>query len=120
MGLNEIEMEVTNELLAAYAEGNVSDAERKAVREYLIKNPDELEAVLLLMDKDLELTPTDKPLADNIEATSNLESITDMCYSTAAFAPYSKPKSISRQLKPKLKKSSFKDRLNDLLDEMNL
>lgn len=113
-------MEVTNELLAAYAEGNVSDAERKAVREYLIKNPDELEAVLLLMDKDLELTPTDKQLADNYEATSKLESITDICYSTAAFVPNSKPKSISRQLKPKLKKSVFKDRLNDLLDEMNM
>lgn len=48
-------MEITNELLAAYAEGNVSDSERNEVRQYLIDHPDELETVMMMMDKDLDI-----------------------------------------------------------------
>lgn len=43
-------MEITNELLAAYAEGKVSHDERMAVRDYLMQNPDDLETVMLMMD----------------------------------------------------------------------
>ena len=48
-------MEITNELLAAYAEGNVSESERKAVRQYLIDNPDELENIMMMMDEDYDI-----------------------------------------------------------------
>ena len=48
-------MEITNELLAAYAEGNVSESERKAVRQYLTDNPEELESVMMMMDKDYDI-----------------------------------------------------------------
>ena len=48
-------MEITNELLAAYAAGNVSDFERKAVRQYLIDNPDELETMMVMMDEDYDI-----------------------------------------------------------------
>lgn len=48
-------MEITNELLAAYAEGNVSELERESVRQYLIDNPDELESVLIMMDEDYDI-----------------------------------------------------------------
>ena len=41
-------MEITNELLAAYAEGNVSKFERDAVRQYLVDNPDELETIMIM------------------------------------------------------------------------
>ena len=54
-------MEITNELLAAYAEGNVSDSERKAVRQYLIDNPEELESVLIMMDDDFDIQLDDMP-----------------------------------------------------------
>ena len=48
-------MEITNELLAAYAEGNVSESERKAVRQYLTDNPEELETVMIMMDDDYDI-----------------------------------------------------------------
>ena len=45
-------MEITNELLAAYAEGNVTPEERKQVRQYLTEHPSQLESVMLMMDSD--------------------------------------------------------------------
>lgn len=50
-------MKITDELLASYAEGNVSLQERKAVRQYLMDNPDRLESVLMMMDDNYEITP---------------------------------------------------------------
>lgn len=48
-------MEITIELLAAYAEGNVSESERTAVRQYLMEHPDQLETVMMIMDKDCDI-----------------------------------------------------------------
>ena len=45
-------MEITKDLLAAYAKGNVSESERNAVRQYLTDNPKELESVMMMMDED--------------------------------------------------------------------
>lgn len=45
-------MEITNELLAAYAEGNVTPEERSAIREYLTEHPSQLESVMMMMDED--------------------------------------------------------------------
>lgn len=45
-------MEITNELLAAYVEGNISLEERKEIRKYLTEHPSQLESVMLMMDKD--------------------------------------------------------------------
>lgn len=44
------DMEITNELLAAYAEGNVSRKEREAVSQYLAANPDKMESVMFAME----------------------------------------------------------------------
>jgi len=44
------DMIVTTELLAAYAEGNVSNLEREAVRKYLAANPDVIPSVLFAME----------------------------------------------------------------------
>lgn len=49
-------MNITNELLAAYAEGNVSQEERLAVRQYLTENPQEWDSMLMMMDKDYDIT----------------------------------------------------------------
>jgi hypothetical protein len=54
-------MEITNELLAAYAEGNVSESERKAVRQYLIDHPEELESIMIMMDEDFDIQLDDMP-----------------------------------------------------------
>ena len=48
-------MEITNELLAAYAEGKVSESERDAVRQYLATHPEQLETVMIMMDEDLDI-----------------------------------------------------------------
>lgn len=49
-------MEITNELLAAYAKGNVSEEERLAVRGHLTKNPADMQTVFEVLDvyQDLE------------------------------------------------------------------
>ena len=43
-------MEITNELLAAYAKGNVSEEERLAVRGHLAKNPADMQTVFEALD----------------------------------------------------------------------
>ena len=53
-------MEITNQLLAAYAEGNVSNEERNTVRQYLTEHPGQLETVMMMMDEDYELEVDDE------------------------------------------------------------
>lgn len=48
-------MNISDELLAAYAQGNVTPQERDTVRQYLMRHPDELETVMMAMDEDYEL-----------------------------------------------------------------
>ena len=53
-------MDITNELLAAYAEGNVSESERKSVRQYLADHPEQMESVMIMMDEDFDIQLQDK------------------------------------------------------------
>ena len=48
-------MEITKELLAAYAKGNVSEPERIAVRLYLTDHPEQLDTVMKMMDEDYDI-----------------------------------------------------------------
>lgn len=48
-------MKITNELLSAYAEGNVSGEERLAVRRYFAENPQEWDSILMMMDEDYDI-----------------------------------------------------------------
>lgn len=61
-------MNITNELLAAYAEGNVSQEERLAVRQYLTENPQEWDSMLMMMDEDYDLT-----LDDNVQPSEPID-----------------------------------------------
>lgn len=54
------EINISDELLAAYAEGNVSNDERMAVRQYLMDNPSELESVMMMMDEDYDIVLDDE------------------------------------------------------------
>lgn len=48
-------MIISNELLAAYAAGNVTNDERDAVRQYLVDNPQEWETIVMMMDDDYDI-----------------------------------------------------------------
>lgn len=48
-------MEITNDILAAYVEGNVSDSDREEIRQYLADNPEQLETVMIMMDEDYDI-----------------------------------------------------------------
>lgn len=52
-------MNITNELLAAYADGNVSQEEREIVRQYLTANPDMMESVIFAMSDEEECKTKD-------------------------------------------------------------
>lgn len=69
-------MEITNDLLAAYAAGKTSELERKAVRQYLLDNPAELETVMMMMDEDYDLQLEDStPFCFDQELDTMLDDI---------------------------------------------
>lgn len=70
-------MNITNELLAAYAEGNVSDEERLAVRHYLTENPQEWDSMLMMMDDDYDITLDDEdiPSLNTAKLDNNLREL---------------------------------------------
>ena len=124
-------MKISNELLAAYAEGNVSNEERKQVRQYLSENPAELESVMMMMDEDYELDPytdEDTSLEFNIGnmAHVNKDSFSDIALSAAAFAPACSMendvmlKASNIETPGHADKPSFSSQLGNLLDELGL
>lgn len=120
-----LKMEITDELLAAYAEGNLTEPERNAVRQYLTENPEQLETVMMLMDKDSELCLEDGEsgeekafLAESAGALAGAASLGGVLFSAAAFAPCTKM--IKKSKPPKLVKSGFNKRLDGLLDDLDL
>lgn len=78
-------MDITNEQLAAYAEGNVSEEERMDVRQYLTENPQEWDSVLMMMDEDYDLTLDDEEIAslNTSELDHNLGELLDELSSPA-------------------------------------
>lgn len=114
-------MEITNELLAAYAEGNVSKEERDAVRQYLTEHPEELESVLMMMDDyyDLDIEDNQEEPDNTIQMVAK-QSSSDICYSAAAFAPRMVPMQHIVETPGHADKESFSDRLDDFLDELGL
>lgn len=114
-------MTITSEMLAAYAEGKVSGAERDAIRKYLAENPSELKSVVMMMDEDYDLDlDVDEGVNKSFDYSCGAEDGSDfnVALSAAAFAPLDKG-----ICKPKIKNSrkqrkSFDSCINDLLDEI--
>lgn len=112
-------MTITNEMLAAYAEGKVSGAERDAIRKYLADNPSELQTVAMMMDEDYDLE-VDEEENKSFDYSGGADDGLDfnIALSSAAFAPLGKG-----ICKPQIKNSrkqrkSFDTCINDLLDEI--
>lgn len=127
-------MKINNELLAAYAEGNVSQEERKTVRQYLMENPQELESVAMMMDEDydLEVEEDKGKRLDDISDDSfdspigavggMLGSIAapSLFMSAAAFVPKMMSFHSSIETPKHNDKKSFSDRLDSFMDELGL
>lgn len=111
-------MNISNELLAAYAEGNVSNDERNAVRQYLAENPQELESVMMMMDEDYDLEPDNAGKNDFYVGGRHGEApFHDIALSAAAFAPQTSR--ISHNMDTgTMHKNCFDQQLNALLDEI--
>ena len=112
-----MDMNISDELLAAYAEGNVTEQERQVVRQYLMANPSELETVAMMMDKDYDLDIDDEDGVGDVHMEKCASSFSDLCYSAAAFAPRIMPlKKLSTTKEPT--GISFNRRLGDFLDDI--
>ena len=70
-------MDITNNLLAAYAAGNVSESERQAVRQYLTVHPEELESIMIMMDDDFDIQLKDKDRASSRSFDEELDALLD-------------------------------------------
>lgn len=78
-------MVITEEIIAAYVEGKVSDAERKEVRRYLVSHPEMQDLVLALMD-DLDVFEFNNKKA-SLKPSQTKQSYSDIAFASAAFAP---------------------------------
>ena len=79
-------MKITDELIACYVEGTVTEEERDAVRAYLCKYPCELERILNLMDNDIEDYLGERE-ETAVREDMDDDALTDIALSAAAFAP---------------------------------
>ncbi len=78
-------MVINEEIIAAYVEGKVNDAERKEVGRYLAAHPEMQDLVLTLMDdSDEEELPEKKAI---IKPLHPQQSFSDISFAAAAFAP---------------------------------
>lgn len=111
-------MVITDELIAAYIDGNVTAEERRQVRRYLAAHPEEQDLVLALMDeaeecsKEAEVLPVATLLQEQL--------FTDIAYAVAAFAPrkaiyhIANPKALmSRQQERYLRMSALWDEVQE-------
>lgn len=102
-------MEITNELLAAYAKGNVSEEERLAVRGHLAKNPADMQTVFEALDvyQDLEeiVGPKRK---DNIESPG---------HDDFAFQ-YQQLKNLTKEIKERSRSTMFAVAADNTIDNL--
>lgn len=108
-------IEITNELLAAYAEGRVTPTERNVVRNYLSAHPEELESIMIMMDEDFDIELEQDKNIDFVSCHDNSPSPL-ISYSSAAFAPQEKS---AVNYSPKIHfRKSFDTCLNDLIEDI--
>ena len=114
-------MNISNELLAAYAAGNVTNDERNAVRQYLAEHPQELESVMMMMDEDYELDLDDAEENNSfVDGQHGADSFHDIALSAAAFAPQMSCLNHNSVSRTTSDRSSFNQQLDELLDDIGI
>lgn len=112
-------MKISNELLAAYAAGNVTNDERSAVRQYLMEHPQELESVMMMIDDDYELELDDAEENEFFVGNQHgADSFHDIALSAAAFAPQMSSLNHNSVSRTTSDRSSFNQQLDKLLDDI--
>ncbi len=108
-------MEITDEIIARYAEGTATPEEVTTVREYLLQHPEERESILLLMDDHQDYLEEWKE--NEFENTKDA-GFSDVMMSAAAFAP---PIKLVKKKKRSTqeRESSFLSRMSSMLDELD-
>ncbi len=111
-------MEITDEIIACYVEGTATPEERRLVRDYLGRHPEEYERILCLMDNDTADFLEERNEAADECLMMDESSFSNIAYSAAAFAPEQ-----SRRVQAKAKYDNpdqkLYGRLNDLWDELD-
>lgn len=114
-------MNISNELLAAYSAGNVTNEERNAVRQYLAGNPRDLETVMMMMDDDYELEPDGTDENEFlVDGQHGAESFHDIALSAAAFAPQMSCLNHNSVSRTTGDRNSFNQQLDELLDDIGI
>mgnify|MGYP006873059921 CR=1 FL=1 len=104
-------MVVTEEIIAAYVDGNVSEEERKEVLRYLAIHPEMQDLVLALMDESSD-EGTDLPIAKTTPLHVE-QSYSDIAFATAAFAP-------RMSIEPQVSKESIETKIDQRLKRMSV
>lgn len=112
-------MKISNELLAAYAEGKVSAEERNVVRQYLAEYPQELESVMMMMDEDYELEVGETKNNDMFSCDKQQTSFHDIALSAAAFAPLNAQSSFQKEM-VNTKNGNFNQQMEMLIEELGI
>lgn len=110
-------MDISDNLLAAYVEGQITDAERNTVRRYLTEHPDELKCVALMMDTDDDLDTEEFDV--DTAPLQHKASFSDICYSAAAFVPETLPFAKKEGSPSKKVNTTFSQRLDSLLNDIS-
>lgn len=78
-------MVITDELIAAYIDGNTTVEERRLVHRYLAIHPEEQDLVFALMDEVEECSVETE--VSSVDSFQKEQSFNDIAYAAAAFAP---------------------------------
>lgn len=113
-------MEITDEILAAFADGNTTEEQTNAVCKYLAKHPKKREIVGMAMDQHFELEPKKEYERNTSYHNSNESSMSFQCLSFSS--PRFSMDFISDPCDNPSKRDNktFDQRLGDLLDELQL
>ncbi len=103
-------MVITEEIIAAYVDGNVSEEERKEVLRYLAIHPEVQDLVLALMD-DNNSEEADLPIAKTTPLHAE-QSYSDIAFATAAFAP-------RMSIEPQVSKESVETKIDQRRKRMS-
>ena len=111
-------MEITDELIACYVEGTVTEEERDAVRAYLCEHPCELERILNLMDNDIEDYLGERE-ETAVREDMDDDALTDIALSAAAFAPPHRLPIVPDREELLKRREGVIKRLQRMCDELN-